>query len=389
MNEYTNIKNFKFWCNKVLPLVYDDSLSYYEVLCKVVDYLNTCIDNVNYLNEIYGPVTSAVNELTERFNTLKSTVEASILLLNERCTALEDADERNFNALKTYIDNIETGLNIRVRTLEAEYNTLVALYQSFKSYSDSGDVITLQNAKRYTDNKVKDILKYIEDPKIWFVVDPLDNQVKDIQTVINNLFNLIRWGSFTCLEFDGSGYTCEYIDSIGFSAEDFDYYGRFRFLFNIHYVTPEDLEQYAKIDLLENYALKTDLDKFALKADLVIYNPVTGYRNTIQQVVNTLISLHANGNNCVTLDGLDYTATEYDALQISAFTFDFEGIIKTEGYYISPVSGIRSPLQQILNQLAALSANGVTADVFDALMLTAQDFDDAEYTAYHFDFEGI
>ena len=220
-------------------------------------------------------------------------------------------------------------------------------------------------------------------------MDPLDNQVKDIQTVINNLFNLIRWGSFTCLEFDGSGYTCEYIDSIGFSAEDFDYYGRFRFLFNIHYVTPEDLEQYAKIDLLENYALKTDLNAFALKADLVIYNPVTGYRNTIQQVVNTLISLHANGNNCVTLDGLDYTTTEYDALQISAFTFDFEGIIKTEGYYISPVSGLRSPLQQILNQLAALSANGVTADVFDALMLTVQDFDDAEYTAYHFDFEGI
>ena len=35
-----NERPFRFWCHKVLPLVYDESLSYYELLCKVVDYLN-------------------------------------------------------------------------------------------------------------------------------------------------------------------------------------------------------------------------------------------------------------------------------------------------------------------------------------------------------------
>ena len=34
-----NTQPFKFWCQKALPLVYDDSLSYYEVLCKVVSTL--------------------------------------------------------------------------------------------------------------------------------------------------------------------------------------------------------------------------------------------------------------------------------------------------------------------------------------------------------------
>ena len=38
-----DIPYFKFWCQKVLPLVYDDSLSYYEVLCKVVEYINELI----------------------------------------------------------------------------------------------------------------------------------------------------------------------------------------------------------------------------------------------------------------------------------------------------------------------------------------------------------
>lgn len=39
-----DMPTFKFWCNKVLPLVYDDSLSYYEVLCKVVKYINDLIE---------------------------------------------------------------------------------------------------------------------------------------------------------------------------------------------------------------------------------------------------------------------------------------------------------------------------------------------------------
>ena len=47
MADYTNLKQFKFWCQKVLPLVYDDSLSYYEVLCKVVDYINAIIGDSN------------------------------------------------------------------------------------------------------------------------------------------------------------------------------------------------------------------------------------------------------------------------------------------------------------------------------------------------------
>lgn len=38
-------KLFKgFWCQKVLPLVYDDSLSYYEVLCKLKQKLNEVIE---------------------------------------------------------------------------------------------------------------------------------------------------------------------------------------------------------------------------------------------------------------------------------------------------------------------------------------------------------
>lgn len=48
---HKNLNTFKFWCQKILPLVYDDSLSYYEVLCKVVDYINQLIDNDKVIGE--------------------------------------------------------------------------------------------------------------------------------------------------------------------------------------------------------------------------------------------------------------------------------------------------------------------------------------------------
>ena len=47
MDKYNELKHFNFWCQKILPLVYDDSLSYYEILCKVVDYINKLIDDEN------------------------------------------------------------------------------------------------------------------------------------------------------------------------------------------------------------------------------------------------------------------------------------------------------------------------------------------------------
>ena len=55
LGEYKTLTPFRYWCQKVLPLVYDDSLSYYELLCKVVDYLNKTMEDVETL---HGDVTN-------------------------------------------------------------------------------------------------------------------------------------------------------------------------------------------------------------------------------------------------------------------------------------------------------------------------------------------
>lgn len=55
LGDYKTLQPFRYWCQKVLPLVYDDSLSYYELLCKVVDYLNKTMEDVETL---HGDVTN-------------------------------------------------------------------------------------------------------------------------------------------------------------------------------------------------------------------------------------------------------------------------------------------------------------------------------------------
>ena len=54
---------FRFWCQKVLPLVYDDSLSYYEILCKIVDYINKLIDDDKVIIKDINELKSEMSEV--------------------------------------------------------------------------------------------------------------------------------------------------------------------------------------------------------------------------------------------------------------------------------------------------------------------------------------
>lgn len=51
LKPYNAVGKFKFWCNKVLPTVYDNSLSYYEVLTKLAKYLNDLIENMDTMED--------------------------------------------------------------------------------------------------------------------------------------------------------------------------------------------------------------------------------------------------------------------------------------------------------------------------------------------------
>ena len=96
-----DMRPFRFWCQKVLPTVYDDSLSYYELLTKVVNYLNETVDNVDKLNE---NVENIYNAYVLLQNYLNNFVDTQVIPMVE-AKLDEMAEDGTLTALiKTYID---------------------------------------------------------------------------------------------------------------------------------------------------------------------------------------------------------------------------------------------------------------------------------------------
>lgn len=70
-----NLSPFEVWCQKVLPTIYDNSLSYYELLTKVVNYLNTTMQTVNELGKDVTELNKAYNQLVTYVNSFKDYAE--------------------------------------------------------------------------------------------------------------------------------------------------------------------------------------------------------------------------------------------------------------------------------------------------------------------------
>ena len=126
------LKTFRFWCQKVLPLVYDNSLSYYETLCKIVDYINDLIaqdkvfsDDIQDLqNEL-----KVVQDWIANFDTSYVEKVLSEYLATMIFVEISDAGYIVYN-IPTGWDSIifnTTGLDIEL-PLQPEYGHLVLSY---------------------------------------------------------------------------------------------------------------------------------------------------------------------------------------------------------------------------------------------------------------------
>lgn len=131
-NRSDGIKPFRFWCQKVLPLVYDDSLSYYETLCRVVDKLNEVIEN------------SGTAYVDEQIEALRK--ELIDLIQQTSAADREYTDQEVAKAkeeLGQKITELESSLTEKINQLESETN------EKFEAVNDDitevkGDITNIQ-----------------------------------------------------------------------------------------------------------------------------------------------------------------------------------------------------------------------------------------------------
>lgn len=119
------IKPFRFWCQKILPLVYDESLSYYELLCKVVDYLNSVISNCNELIEGFTQLSAAYAELKNYVDNYFNNLDVQEEINNKLDALVEDGtfDDMVARSLPFVFKGITTlNMSERYSYIEDNYN---------------------------------------------------------------------------------------------------------------------------------------------------------------------------------------------------------------------------------------------------------------------------
>lgn len=95
------MENFRFWCQKVLPLVYDESLSYYELLCKVVDYINQLINNDKILQEMVENWNVDIDQIEQQIAELQAELDkySHGELIPQYVLALQEFIDKNLEGI--------------------------------------------------------------------------------------------------------------------------------------------------------------------------------------------------------------------------------------------------------------------------------------------------
>jgi len=152
----TPVEPLRWWVQKVLPTVYDDSLSFQELLGKVVDKLNDIIDNaddfVNYVNE------KLLNyELQlENFYNKQEVDEIVAQVTNQLGDKVDKLVELGKTVFYASVNGVQSGIE---GTDEYDVGPKVAMYTNRGTLS-VGDPITAHDAvsKQYLELNVVETL---------------------------------------------------------------------------------------------------------------------------------------------------------------------------------------------------------------------------------------
>ena len=154
-----------FYSQKVIPLAFNESLSYMEQICNLISYIeNTLVPAIN--NNA-----NAIKELQEYVQELKKLLDK-----------LEQKVDENFITLNTKIDTTKEELNTKIDTTKEELNTKINTTKEELTNIINGINTTLTNAIQNLDTKV---VEHINTSNEKF--NALDTSIETINTNIETI----------------------------------------------------------------------------------------------------------------------------------------------------------------------------------------------------------
>ena len=144
LKKYDGIPYLRFWCQKVLPAVYDQSLSYYEVLCKLAAFLNKMVEELEKMQDNIDALHKAYKDLQDWVNAEIARFEAHMEqhfddLTHELWNRFEEYKNNTNTTLQQWFNNYATtttnNLNKKFNDFVTNANTRID--QMFNTYTSS------------------------------------------------------------------------------------------------------------------------------------------------------------------------------------------------------------------------------------------------------------
>ena len=142
--EFIHVEKIRYWCNKILPLAYDDSLSYYEVLARVQEKINELIEAHNELPDYIKEAVIAYAH-SDEFNDYIKTIFAN-LVVNVKYppaglkAAVGDGVTNDSDAFQNVLDYCNA--NQRIMFIpDGKYVITRKLYMSYPVIGASDDTV--------------------------------------------------------------------------------------------------------------------------------------------------------------------------------------------------------------------------------------------------------
>lgn len=121
-DNYETLYPFKAWVQQNLPAVYDDSLSYTDLLAKLLSYVNSLTDNNNKFSK---DIVNAIDYINNYFNSTDFTENVD-RKLDEMANdgTLSNLIQPLFDAYKTQIDSEVANQNVKISNQNSKINDI-------------------------------------------------------------------------------------------------------------------------------------------------------------------------------------------------------------------------------------------------------------------------
>lgn len=280
------ITPFRFWCQKILPLVYDDSLSYYEALCKFRDKLNEIVEWANgYEDELKAYLDAQIQALRLEY---KAEFAAYQVKIDKQLTDIQTSIDNVLAEADRKIEANEAWVKAQILDLLTQVNLqLSIMYQRIETNR-------IWN-KDYTDAAIKKLIDELPILTNVMVRCPVNGQVMGIQECLDLMYDQLRICGLTAQEYDSLEVTAEQYDAKGMTCIVYDLYARI---------------------ILWPYMPWHK-----------VFSGVTGNLVSLQQGQYELWQYNrATGLTATAYDTLGLTATAYDTKAVGAYTYDWSGV---------------------------------------------------------------